>query len=343
MTSLLDTVEEKYRKGNRIHAALIELTHRCPCDCTHCFLVKNTNNELSFDEIADVLRQLRNEGTFSIGFTGGEPFIRKDFPQILELASKDHFFISILTTGILIGQPEVNLLKKLKIKNLEISLLGAFPDTHDSIMNFPGAYHRMMRAVKLLLAAEITVTLKSTIMLMNWKELPLMSETASKLGAQFSASISVAPRSDGDVTLQKLALTEAEIAHLNPDHLTGGLIPGDEQKVGAVLKCRAGATVAGISSNGDIFPCILFRHIVGNIRENTLHHIWHEKPVSFLNELRKVKPEEIKECYTCTIKQYCRRCPGVAYMETMKLRTSSPSACACARGLKEACKSSSAH
>jgi radical SAM protein with 4Fe4S-binding SPASM domain len=340
VSDLLRKVDEKYKKACRLQALLFEVTHRCMCDCRHCFLVKDANNELSLDEIAGLLKALREEGAIFIGFTGGEPFLRKDFPRILELARDDGFFVSILTTGIPVGEREASLLKRLAVYRVEMSLLGANAETHDSIMRFPGAFARTKRAVELLVEAGVGVSLKSTVMRHNHAELADMAALARDLGAGFSANVSVAPRTDGDRQPQALALKEEEVARLDPGLLRGGLIPGEDDGPGAVLTCRAGRTVAGLSPEGDVFPCLLFREKVGNIRENTLREIWHDNPVPFLQELRRVKPEDVAECLQCEIKAHCKRCPGVAYMETGAIGLPSSSACAAARGMAAArCKS----
>jgi radical SAM protein with 4Fe4S-binding SPASM domain len=339
VNDLLRRIDAKYERACRLQAVLFEVTHRCMCDCRHCFLVKDQDNELNLDEIAGLLTALREEGAIFIGFTGGEPFLRKDFPRILELARDDGFFISILTTGIPIGEPEVNLLKRLAIFNVEVSLLGDNAETHDSIMRFPGAFAGARRAVERLVDSGVRITLKSTIMRPNRSELPGMAALAKELGTGFSANVTVAPRSDGDPQPQQLALTEEEIAHLDPDLLRGGLIPGEEGP-GAVLACRAGRTVAGLSPEGDLFPCLLFRRKVGNIRENTLREIWHDRPVPFLQDLRQVKPEDVTECGRCEIKAHCTRCPGVAYSETEQFGLPSSAACTAARGMAAASRAS---
>ena len=339
MNGLHDEIFLKYKEANRLHGVIFEITHSCPCNCGHCLLVKTLKDELCLEEIADLLRQLRVEGTFNLGITGGEPFLREDLEQILKLARKDRFFISILTTGILIGRPEVNLLHRLGIGNLEISLLGAGPYTHDSIMQFPGAFNRMVQAVKRLREAGISVVLKSTIMKQNWKELAAMAKIARDLETQFSTSISVSPRVDGDFSPQRWALTEEEVVQINPALINSGLIPGEENSTGALLTCNAGRTIAGISPQGDIFPCIIFRHKVGNIPESTLQDIWHANPDPLLNELRQLKPEEVSECFTCELKSLCQRCPGVAYLESRRLLLPSRSACVNALGLSRASRS----
>ncbi len=336
MPKLFDEINKKYKNSNRIYSIIFEVTHRCPCDCAHCYLSKNLKDELSTEEIADLFHQACLEGVFDLDITGGEPFLRKDFPKILKLARDERFFIYIQTTGILIERPEVKLLQEMKISSIQLSLLGANHETHDSIMNYPGAFKRIMRAAKLLIDAGIRVYFSATIMKQNWKELSAMKKIAKDLGTTFKASTEIIPRIDGNLSPLAIALNEEEIEKINPFMVSSSLIPEEKNRKGTPLSCNAGKIVACVSPQGDIFPCTIFRLKVGNIREHSLKHIWHDDPLPILNELRELRPEEIKKCFKCELKKYCSRCPGVAYIETGEIRKPSPSACIYAKGTARA-------
>lgn len=335
---LMDEVKRKYMAINRIFSAGIEVTHRCPCDCRHCFVARDSGEELSTDEMADLLRQLAAEGAMELGFTGGEVFLREDFPQILELARRGHFTIEILTTGVLIGPAEVALLRRLKMKGVEMSLLGAVPETHEGIMRFPGAFERLLRAVRLLREADIPVTLKTTVLRPNWKELPAMARLAQELGAGFRASVNVLARSDHEGSSQELGLTEEEVARCDPKLIGARFLSDEPEKGGAILVCGAGKSTVGVSPQGDIFPCILLRHRVGNIREKSLKRIWHDEPDPFLVAWRSARPEDMADCYACAVRPFCNRCPGSAYLESSDVHLRAPHACVRARGVARAAR-----
>ncbi len=330
---LHDVIFEKYRALNKIHSVMFEVTHRCPCDCVHCFLVKDPKGELSLEEITDLFTQLKKEGTINIGISGGEPFLRDDLPRILEEAKRNGFFLSILTTGILVGRAEAILLKKLNVFNAEISMLGSTAETHDGIMNRPGAFNRMIKAVGHLKAEGINVIMKSTLLKQNYRELDDMAALCKSLDVPFEANLFLSPMMDGNTAPQEFMLDGDELSGLNRKHINGGLIPGEDMGGGAILTCNAGKTSAGISPRGDIYPCILMRKKIGSIRERTLQDIWHDNPDTFLSELRALKPEDVRQCATCDLKPLCRRCPGTAYLETGSLAKAAPGACRCAQGI----------
>ncbi len=331
MPSLRDDIFQRYATQHRLHAAMIEVTHRCPCDCVHCLLVRDPRDELTLDELTDVLQQLRDEGVFNLGLTGGEPFARGDFPQILAAAHAHRFFLSVLTTGVMVGAPEVNLMQRCGVRQVEISLLGAGPDTHDAIMQMRGAFARTMTAVQLLVAAGLAVSLKTTVLTLNWREVPAMRDLAQRLGAGFEANITVAPRIDGDAAPLGYALTEVELSRLDAALINAGPIPGEDLTGGAPLVCKAGRTVATIGPRGEVYPCLLFRYELGNLRQRSLHDILHTAPDPFLVAWRQLEAHEVSVCAGCELRGHCQRCPGIAYLETGDVRAPSPSACALAR------------
>jgi radical SAM protein with 4Fe4S-binding SPASM domain len=330
MVSLRDDILRLYTAQHRLHAAMIEVTHRCPCDCVHCLLVREPRDELTVAELTDILRQLRDEGVFNLGLTGGEPFARRDFPEILAAAHAHRFFLSVLTTGVTVGAAEVALMRRCGVRRVEVSLLGAGPDTHDAVMRLRGAFVRTVAAVKLMVAAGLEVNLKTTVLTLNWREVAAMRDLARQLGARFEANITVAPRIDGGRGPLDFALTAAELSHLDPALINAGPIPGEDLTGGAPLVCTAGRTVATIGPRGEVYPCLLFRHELGNLRQRTLHDILHGAPDPFLTELRALEAHEVSACAGCELRPSCQRCPGIAYLETGDLRAPSPSACALA-------------
>lgn len=336
MSGLRDAIDQRYRQEHRIQSAMIELTHACPCRCLHCYVQRERGGEMTAAEIADLLRQLREMGTVNLGITGGEPMVRADLWEILAAAARERFFVTLLTTGLLIGPDEVVLLKSHGVRSVELSLLGATAETHDSVMRRRGAFAHAVRAAELLRSAGLLVCLKTTVLRPNQHELPEMAALAARLGVAFSANAVVAPRSDGDRTPQALALSEDEVARLDPLLLRGGLIPDEDTDAGAILVCRAGSTVAGFSPQGDVVPCLLMRQPVGNIREASLEELWRRRPHPFLQTLRSLSPEDVAACHGCSLRRHCRRCPGVAWTESGELLSPSPSACAAASGLARA-------
>jgi radical SAM protein with 4Fe4S-binding SPASM domain len=343
MASLLDRVQKRYRDSGRIISVVLEVTHKCPCSCEHCYLRKDTSNELSTEEICDLLDQLKEEGVINLTITGGDPLARKDLDTILARARDHQFFVYLLTTGFLLDAQAVQMLKRNGVRQVELSLHGTDAFTHDAVMVRTGSFDRMQAAARFLVAAGIQVRFNSTITRCNHEQLHGLRELATNLGGSFGASASVAPHVDGSLDSMSIALSEEQVAQLDPTLLDGGLIPGETGSPGALLKCNAGVTAAGIGPRGEVYPCIIFRKELGNIRDNRLADIWRDNPNAFLESWRNLKQEEVAQCHSCEDKKFCRRCPGTAFLETRSLTAAQPSACTLARGMKKAWENHSRH
>jgi AdoMet-dependent heme synthase len=336
VSDLLRHIARQYWERNQLHALIIELTHRCPCRCRHCYIVPPAEtDELTTDEVTDLLDQARDEGVFHLVLTGGEVFLRDDLERILTHARSLRFLVTVLTSGLTVDESGAAMLARHKVAAVEMSLLGATDAINDDLMQRPGALARIRTATGHLVRAGLRVTLKATVMGPNQHELAAMAVLARDLGAAFHASPLLAPRrSEGD-PLDDLALAEPDIAALDPALLGGGLIPGEDAGGGAVLVCKAGRTVAGVSAAGDVYPCIMWPRTVGNVRERSLRDIWHDAPDPLLADLRAIGEDDLTACAGCEHRLECRRCPGMAWQETGSLTAPGERFCAAARARAE--------
>lgn len=84
---------------------LIDITERCNQHCPYCFAraEEDATGDLSLDDIEkkyDLLLELGEERPFNIQLSGGEPTVREDLPEIIEMGQKKGFeYIQINTNG----------------------------------------------------------------------------------------------------------------------------------------------------------------------------------------------------------------------------------------------------
>ncbi|MFX0072849.1 MAG: tetraether lipid synthase Tes [Candidatus Hermodarchaeota archaeon] len=80
--------------------ALIDLTNRCNFNCNFCYANVQKSGYLvepTLEEVDRIMRHFREKPmpAVAIMFTGGEPTVRKDFPEICKMA-KDHGFQEVI-------------------------------------------------------------------------------------------------------------------------------------------------------------------------------------------------------------------------------------------------------
>jgi len=65
-----------------------EITYLCNLRCLHCYNPHHKKlEELSFEQIKDIIAQIKEAGFAEIHINGGEPLLRDDAYDILEFAS----------------------------------------------------------------------------------------------------------------------------------------------------------------------------------------------------------------------------------------------------------------
>ncbi|MFA9189223.1 GTP 3',8-cyclase MoaA [Flavobacterium magnesitis] len=111
------------RKHNYLRISLIE---KCNLRCTYCMpaegIALTPKKELmTADEVFAIAQTFVNKGVDKIRLTGGEPLLRKDFPEIIEKLAQLETEISITTNGILIDR-HIEVLKQFKVRKINLSL-----------------------------------------------------------------------------------------------------------------------------------------------------------------------------------------------------------------------------
>lgn len=114
--------------GREINYVRLAITDRCNLRCTYCMPEEGlkwlpSKQLMDQNEIIESIQMLAELGVTKVRFTGGEPFLRKDFPQILErtAAMQNIQKISITTNGTLAGQ-YLDLIKNSRVSGINLSL-----------------------------------------------------------------------------------------------------------------------------------------------------------------------------------------------------------------------------
>jgi len=106
----------------------LAITDRCNLRCHYCMPSSGLewlkrDELLSYEEIETLLPVFSALGVRKLRFTGGEPFMRRNFDALLSRVAESNLFDSItLTTNGVLTAPYVPLLKKLNIHSVNLSL-----------------------------------------------------------------------------------------------------------------------------------------------------------------------------------------------------------------------------
>lgn len=132
---------------------LAELTYRCPLQCPYCSnpvdFARNTT-ELATDDWLRVLREARVLGAMQLGFSGGEPLLRKDLEVLIAEARNLGYYSNLITSGIGMDEERVARFKEAGLDHIQISFQASTEDLNNYLGGTSSFAHKqaMARAVK---------------------------------------------------------------------------------------------------------------------------------------------------------------------------------------------------
>ena len=313
----------KIRNFNRAvpMSALMELTFVCNHACSFCYNCPTGQREMTTDEVLASLKKLADFNILYLALSGGEPLVRKDFFQIAEAARGMGFVIRIYTNGYLIDEAMAKRIREVVNPiEIEISIHGARPETHEKLTCVPGSLQRIFDAVTHLRGQGIKVNLKCPITRDNEDEVLDMYRLAQDLGATILFDPVITPRDDGDKDpLSLMASDQFLERYWNDDAYIGArkvAVPEPMNHGAGEAVCGTGRSSLAIDPYGNIYPCVQWRKKVANIREiSSLKEIWFTSPV--LQEVRQAAVDMAQEVLKgCDTGGFCNFCLGVADLQS---------------------------
>lgn len=298
---------------------MFELTDRCNLSCTHCYinqpaaLQSARERELTTSQVTGILDQLADAGSLFLTFTGGELFLRPDFPEIYIHARQRGLLVKLFTNGTTLTPKIADLLAEYRPHMVEITLYGATQQTYEQVTQNPGSFARCMRGIDLLMERGLPLELKSVILTSNRHELDEMRAFADRLGVHYRYDGVLWPRLDGSCKPFGYQLPIEEIISLDLEdeerrnewvRLANS---HSDQKLRAeyIYSCGAGIYSYHIDSSGHISACTMSRKPSYNLLEMSFQEAWER-----LGEIRKLKRQMDTPCKTCTVGDLCPQCPG---------------------------------
>jgi radical SAM protein with 4Fe4S-binding SPASM domain len=321
------TLHERFHDRRVPVEVSIEITHRCPLDCRHCYnnLPMSDSNarkqELTFEEHVRLLDELVDLGCLWLLYTGGEIFARKDFLDIYTEAKKRGFLITLFTNGTMITPTIADHLAKYRPFNIEITLYGATRETYEALTQVPGSFNRCMRGIALLRERGLPLKLKTVPTTVNVHEVYEMKRFAEQdLGVEFKFDPLVNPRTDCSqsplavrlspeqaVALEFLdPIRPAEYLRLAKSEITANASASTKR-----YTCGGGQNGCAIDPKGQMTICVLSHKDGYNLRDGSFQQGWDGR----LGEIRGTENRRKTICTGCRITSLCSMCAANGELE----------------------------
>lgn len=296
------------------------ITERCNLRCNHCYQESQISSELPFDTLTGILRQFADfidlAGEIKatpirahITVTGGEPFIRQDFPDLLDRIAEQRalWSFAVLSNGTLLDNTIAANLASLRPSFVQVSIEGN-QETHDRIRG-PGAYRLAVRGIEHLVSHGVPTTLSFTVNRDNFEQFPDVARLARSLGVRRLWADRMIPiggsTSNPDRVLtppetlrffetmarerKRFSLAGTEIAmHRALQFMAGH---------GAPYRCTAGHSLITVLPDGSLVPCRRMPLPAGNILEQPLRRLYFSAPIFQSLRERSRIPAGCEKCF----------------------------------------------
>ncbi len=307
---------------------LAELTYRCPLQCPYCsnpLEIAKYTNELSTDDWLRVFKEARSLGATQLGFSGGEPLLRRDLEQLIAGARELGFYTNLITSAVGMDEQRVVALRQAGLDHIQISFQASDQELNDYLGGTESFEHkiRMARAIK---ENQYPMVLNIVLHRQNVDKVREILDMAIELGADFVELANtqyygwaLTNRAQLLPTRKQLELAE-QIAHEYQERQKGKMkiyyvVP--DYFEGRPKPCMNGwgSIFLTIAPDGTALPCHAAGQLPGlsfpNVRDHSVAWIWKEsddfnkfRGLEWMKEPCRSCPERFKDLGGCRCQAY---------------------------------------
>ncbi|MBI9073801.1 MAG: 12,18-didecarboxysiroheme deacetylase [Desulfatibacillum sp.] len=316
-------------------------TRRCNLKCVHCYAQATAGtapDELTTEQGKELIRDLAEFGSPVVLFSGGEPLMREDLPELADYAVQHGMRAVISTNGTLITKEMAQTLKKVGLSYVGVSLDG-MEAVHDKFRGVKGAFKMALEGIENAKNAGIKVGLRFTINKANALEIPAIFDLLEEREVPRICFYHLVYSGRGskmveeDLTLDQtrqvvdLIMDRTKSLHdrgkptevLTVDNHADGpyvylrMLQEDEKRAAEVLELlqmnegnNSGRGIGCVSWDGKVHADQFWRHhTFGNVLDRPFSQIWTDPEDEFLQQLKTKKDHVTGRCGKCKWLDIC--------------------------------------
>jgi Fe-coproporphyrin III synthase len=317
------------------------VTRRCNLKCVHCYAnAKNIafDNELSTSEGKILIDDLVEFGVPVMLFSGGEPLVRKDLPELAAYAVKKGMRAVISTNGTLITPQIARTLKDIGLSYVGISLDG-MEEINDRFRGVKGAFRLALQGIENCKKAGIKVGLRFTINKSNTGQISEIFNLLEEMDIPRVCFYHLVYAGRGsELVKEDLSHEESRKAvylimdltkqlhdrdnpkevltvdnHADGPYLYLRLLKENPERAREVLELlemnegnSSGIGIGSISWDGEVYADQFWRHYsFGNVRNRPFSKIWVDTSDPLMKKLKEKKRHAKGRCSTCRWLDIC--------------------------------------
>ncbi|MEN8255192.1 MAG: radical SAM protein [Verrucomicrobiota bacterium] len=306
----------------------IECSRRCNFRCPYCYEDTEVQDELSLDELRQLVLQAKDLGAKGIIILGGEPMIYPDIFEVIGFIVDQGLKVEMFTNGSNIDAENAQRLAGLDVK-VVLKMNSRDPERQNKLCGIPNAHDVIADAFDNLKQAGYggggkAMAISSVVCTVNFDELEEMWNWLRDQGIDPYFEM-ITPQ--GSAVGNDWLYVEPE----RVEELFARLSASDEKRFGegwkaqpplAGERCMRHQFSCYVDALGEVMPCVGVDLSIGNIREKPLKRILHESEV--MQDLRNYRENIKGPCAACPESEGCYGCRGAAYQLTGDYLASDP-------------------
>jgi len=318
---------------------LAELTYACPLQCPYCsnpVEMANVKKELSTDDWFRVMQQAREMGATQLGFSGGEPLIRKDLELLIAEARRLGFYTNLITSGVGMDENRIKAFKEAGLDHIQVSFQASSEELNNFIAGTDSFQHKLEMA-RLVKKYGYPMVLCFVLHRRNEEQIRDILELSIVLEADYVELATTQYYGWAYHNREQLLPTRAQLKHAEEvakeyqEKMKGKMrifyiIPDYFEDRPKRCMDGWGHVFLTITPDGTALPCHAARQLPGlefpNVRDKSVEWIWNDSPdfnkfrgLDWMKEPCRSCPEKEKDLGGC-------RCQ--AYMITGDARNADP-------------------
>jgi pyrroloquinoline quinone biosynthesis protein E len=167
-------------------AILLELTHRCPLSCPYCSNPLQLISQRAELDTADWLRVIDEAATLGVlqaHFSGGEPTLRKDLPELLFRSRQRGLYNNLITSGVALDLERLAVLRDAGLDHVQLSIQDSVATESNRVAGYRNSHARKLACASWVCALGMPLTINVVIHRHNIERVTDMIALAVSLGA----------------------------------------------------------------------------------------------------------------------------------------------------------------
>lgn len=325
-------MHESYDYADAPRIVIWEMTRACALACRHCRAEATPHRdsaELTTSEAFKLVDAVAECGASIFVLTGGDPFMRDDLNKVVEYATRRGLRVAVSpsATGRLTAHA-LAALSRAGCRRISLSIDAHDTRSHDEFRGVKGSFERTLAGVFAARGVGLEVQINTTISRFNHEHIADIAKLLGTLDIALWSLFFLVPVGraavedvlDADQTetvfekVYRLAQTlPFEVKTTEAPHYRRFVAQRAATPPLRYNGIGDGKGFVFVSHHGEIAPSGFLPHVVGNVRSDSLLHVYRDDP--FMQRLRA--PETFSgKCGICEFRNLCGGSRARAYTMT---------------------------